>query len=147
MGFHDEARKIAQQAELQEQPTGDQVFKESMRRTRTFREMEEQDEQRRSDCRDKVLRWFDEVGMLPPPRPSDPEISLRPKRYSSNYDDTESYVKITWRFDGYDYRASCASRNPESSPEVEISVDSEWFPANTKKEIGRALLAPRTRWY
>jgi hypothetical protein len=146
MGFHDEAREIARQkqAEMQEQPTGDQVFMKNMRLA--FPEMEEQDEQWRSGCTEKVLRWFDKVGMLPPPELGTPKIQLRPKRYSSNYDDTESCVRITWQFEGYEYRASCTSRKPESSPEIEISVSGMWFPANTKAAIGWALIKPRSIW-
>ena len=77
--------------------------------------------------------------MLPHP-PLD--SGKRRERSQSSYERFETitveYVEITWRFDGYGYRASCPGA--ASSLAVEINVGGRWFDANTKEEIGWALL-------
>jgi hypothetical protein len=140
MGFHDEARKIAQQKE-QNQLTEEQIRQRFVERMdRAVPEIREQRERRRSECIEKVLKWFDEIGMLPRPELT-VEFTLRSTRDPySDRDIEEPYFKITWEFEGYEYRASCASEGPEAWPFIEMRLGYRWFYANTKEQIGHAFL-------
>jgi hypothetical protein len=140
MGFHDEAREIARKKLAEQQARGQQAGEQSYFEI-SVEELRKQDDRWRSDCEEKVRRWFNEVGMLPYPEYSRPEIRHRLRGYSYSDDrNTEPCVEITWQFDGYEYGASCYSRKPESLPTIEIDVKGRWFPVNTKGEIGLVLL-------
>jgi hypothetical protein len=130
MDFNDQARKLAQQEAKQQASDKQDLFVEV-----TAAVHREQYEQWRSDCKEKVGKWFDGVGMLPHPPHSTGKISSRQIPYS---DSSESCMEITWEFAGYQYRAAC-KEDPESLPTVEICIEDHWLPGNTKAEIGRAL--------
>lgn len=111
----------------------------SERLDRLLPRLKEQRERQRSDCIEKVLKRFDEIGMLPRPRLT-AEWALRPIQDPDRYDAQESYFKITWEFEGYKYRASCTSRDSEAWPYIEILIGASWFYAGTIEAIGHALL-------
>jgi len=136
MGFHDEARKIAQRKQ-QRQATGAETLSERI--DRLLPNLKEQRERQRSDCLEKVLKWFDEIGMLPHPRLT-AEWARRPLNDPDRYDAQESYFKITWEFEGYKYRASCTSGDSEAWPYIEVWIGARWFYAGTIEAIGHAFL-------
>ena len=134
MGFHDEARKIAQQKQ-QSQATEAETLSERI--DRLFPKLKEQRERVQSDCIEKVLQWFDEIGMLPRPRIT-AEWALRPIHDPDRYNAQESYFKITWEFEGYKYMASCTSGDSEAWPYIKIWIGARWFYAGTVEAIGDA---------
>jgi hypothetical protein len=151
MSFSEEARELARElarkARAAEEMWGTETSLEAfIRRTKALiqRQFEERD---LPSCVDKLIRWFDYVGMVPHPPLGTGE---RKERLGNRYDyyserlesTTEYYVEITWRFDGYDYRASCppAMAASQSLLGVEINVEGRWFQANSKEAIGWALL-------
>ena len=95
-------------------------------------------------CVERLIRWFDDVGMLPHPPLDSGERKWRTSQTlnwsTERWEPCEvSYVEITWRFGGYGYRASFSEASPASSPglEVEISVGGRWVQA-TEKALRRA---------
>jgi hypothetical protein len=138
VGFHDEARKIAQQ-KLQDQAARAETL--SDRIDRLFPEFKERRERLRSNCIEKLLKWFDEIGMLPHPRLKVEWVGNRGKPYSdADYETSEAFLRIGWVFEGYEYLARCDSDDPESGPHIKIRLGSRWFYANTIEEIGHAFL-------
>ena len=138
MGFSDEARKLAQQEQAEQQARDEQDPRKPFME-RTERVLGIRDERRRSDCRKKVGKWFDRVGMSPHPPHSIGEVGRRPIPYSNSLECFEC-IEITWEFDGYKYRAAC-TEDSKSLPTVEIYIKGYWLPAgDTKIAIGRAIL-------
>ncbi len=73
-----------------------------------------------------------------------PSVTVGPVawEYSGRWDDFTKYpsVKVTWQFEGYNYQWFFQPPTPES-PNIVMFVGNKWFPANTKEEIGKALLS------
>jgi hypothetical protein len=147
MSFSDEARELARKRQAEQQMRKPETSEEAFIRRMTWVMQKEFEERMLPPCVDRLTQWFDNVGMLPHPPLDSGERKYRPSQHfnwnTDRYEPSEvSYVEITWRFDGYGYRASCSPASPASSSalEVEINVGDKWFQANTKEAIGWALL-------
>jgi hypothetical protein len=150
VGFSEEARELARElarkAQAEQQKYGPETPLEMVIRRTQWITQKFFEEVELPHCVDKLISWFDDVGMLPhPPLDSGERKERFQRHYDSGYERFETisvyYVEITWWFDGYDYRASCPGTT--SSLAVEINVEGRWFDANTREAIGWALLQER----
>jgi hypothetical protein len=132
MTFNEEARRLAQQARADNQARQEEAKKlDEQRAAEEHRVVERK-------CKVILTQWFDEIGMLPHPK-----VTVGPMgwRYSGSWEDDIRYpvVEVTWRYESYNYRASFDPGNPKL-PGVQIYARNQWFPADTKFQIGNALL-------
>lgn len=136
----------AERAREEQDP--DKIFTE---RSREAFHAQEREEQWRSDCKEKLGKWFDRIGMLPVPPHSAGELRRRVSRHVSRYADAAEYwMEITWQFGGYKFRAA-STEDRESLLKVEICINGDWLKADTKAAIGHAILdeeqpRPRAVW-
>jgi hypothetical protein len=91
-----------------------------------------------SKCKEILYKWFNEIGMLPRPAIT---VGRTAWEYSGYDDDYKIFfIDATWQYEGHDYRGRFSP--PESGqPDIQIFVGNQWFNANTREQIGKALLA------
>lgn len=131
MGFHDELKQQALEKQSAAQA-------EAARQAEQFKQ---QCQIWRSECKERVVRWFDEIGMQPHPSVVLSEVTLE-FNYDYGDDDSKDYfMRANWCFEGYQYRSKrIRARASAEKIGVEINIRGYWCQADTREHIAQALL-------